>query len=260
MASVNLRRQIFFKISPSNASKRTPVLVLVMTINLHYCLSYDPTVMMPYKEIPSSELNITGNTIQCNETRFNIKTCAKECFEMENKKENCVGFLANENNCSLCKVLDRDGINNNLNTIISDSQVLYLLKVPEIDPNIYISMDDFNLSTGVVKGNRVKGGSTLISADDLISGKVGQAIHFHSGGRMYPAVDQPECFCSFYYCNGTMSLSLWARSYTAVFQHVITPRDDSGLVVAFNDGKIPAGWFRAKDIYIDGYRKQIFSS
>ena len=106
----------------------------------------------------------------------------------------------------------------------------------------------------------MSGESELISADDLIPGKIGQAIHFHSGGRIYPAVDQPECFCSFYYCNGTMSLSLWARSHTTIFQHVITPRDDSGLVVAFNDGNIPGGWFVAKGIYIENYGTQTFFS
>ena len=132
------------------------VLILI-TFFYRYCCSYDPTIIMPYKKISSSELNIIGNTINCNDTRLNIKTCAEECFKMENKKENCIGFLANENNCSLCKVLVRDGVNNNLNTIISDSQVLYLLKVPEIDSNIYISMDR--------KG--VSGESE--SGDDLIS-------------------------------------------------------------------------------------------
>ena len=69
---------------------------------------------------------------------------------------------------------------NNLNTIISDSQVLYLLKVPEIEPNIYISMDDFNVTTGIIRGKGITGESILISADDLIPGKVGQAIHFYS--------------------------------------------------------------------------------
>ena len=152
MSFINLRRQIFFKYSPNDALKRASVLVMAMTINLHYCLSYDPTIIMPYKSTSSSELNIIGNTIQCNETIFSINTCAEECFKMENKKDNCVGFLANKSNCSLCKVLDRDGIKNNLSTIFSDSQVLYLLQVPEIEPNIYISMDEFNLTTGIIGG------------------------------------------------------------------------------------------------------------
>ena len=173
------------------------IIFTVILSNFNYCLSYDPTIIMSYKEISSSELNIIGNTVQCNKTRLNIKMCAEECFKNNKKKENCVGFLTNENNCSLCKVLDRDGINKNLNTIVSRNQVLYLLEVPEINPNIYISMEDFNLSTGNITGKGVSGESNLISAGDLIEGKVGQAIHFHSKGRIYPRVDQPECFCSF---------------------------------------------------------------
>ena len=65
---INLRRPILFKYSPSNALKCISVLVMVMTINLHYCSSYDPTIIMSYKAISSSELNIIGNTIQCNES------------------------------------------------------------------------------------------------------------------------------------------------------------------------------------------------
>ena len=208
---------------------------------------------MPHKEISSSELNIIGNTVQCNETRLNIKMCAEECFKNNKKKENCVGFLTNENNCSLCKVLDRDGINKNL--IVSRNQVLYLLEVPEVNSNIYISMEDFNLGTEGITGMGVSGESNLISAGDLIEGKVGQAIHFHSKGRIYPRVDQPECFCSFYYCNGTMSLSIWARPYMLFhLKHVITPL--SGLTVASRTHV--EGWFDAKGIFLEGFGRYSF--
>ena len=110
-------------------------------------------------------------------------------------------------------------------------------------------MDDFNISTGIIRGKGVSGESELISADDIISGKVGQAIHFHSKGRIYPAVEQPQCFCSFYYCNGTMSLSFWARRYTSTFEHVITPA--SGLSVAY--GTHAEGWFDAKEVFLEGF-------
>ena len=229
---------------------RTSIVLIIIIYFCHTCSPYDPTIIMPYEKISSSELNTVGNTIQCNEVKHDIKSCAEECFEKENEKENCVGFLANENDCSLCKVLDRDGINNNLNKIVSDSQ-----KVPEIDPNIYISMDDFNLGTGNITGKGVSGESKIISAGDLIEGKVGQAIHFHSKGRIYPRVDQPECFCSFYYCNGTMSLSFWTRSYILFGKkHIITP--PSGLTVAFRTRA--EGWFDAKGIFLEGFGMYAF--
>ena len=81
---------------------RTSIVLIIIILFCHTSSSYDPTIIMPYKKISSSELRTIGNTIQCNETRSNIKSCAEECFEKENKKENYVGFLANENNCSLC--------------------------------------------------------------------------------------------------------------------------------------------------------------
>ena len=229
------------------------IILTVILSNLNYCLSHNATIIMAYKEISSSELNIIGNTIQCNETRINIKICAGECFEKNEMKENCVGFSANENNCSLCRVLDRDEINKNLNTTVSENQVLYLLEVPKIDPNIYISMEDFNLSAGTIRGKGVSGESDLISAGDLIKGKVGQAIHFHDKGRIYARVDQPECFCSFYYCKGTMSVSFWARS-TPRHQHqqVITP--SSGLTVVFQAHSAHAiCWFNAKGIRLTAF-------
>ena len=205
---------------------------------------------MAYKEISSSDLNIFGNTIQCNEIRFNIKICAEDCFKKNKMKKNCVGFVANENNCSLCRVLDKDQINKNLNTIISGNQVLYLLEVPEIDPNIYISMEDFNLVTRNITGKGVSGESDLISAGDLIEGKVGQAIHFHDRGKIYPRVDEPECFCSFYYCNGTMSVSFWARVRPRhQHQQVITP--PSGLTIAINGNAVC--WFDMKGKRVRGF-------
>ena len=226
------------------------IIFTIILLNFNFCLSYDHTVVMPYKEISSSELYIIGNTIQCYETRVNIKICAEECLEKKKMKKNCVGFSANENNCSLCRVLDRDEINKSLSTLISENQVLYLLEVPEIDSDIYISMEDFNLSTGSITGKGVSGESNLISVDDLIEGKVGQAIHFHDRGRIYARVDQPGCFCSFYYCNGTMSVSLWARVRPRhQHQHVITP--PSGLTIAFNGNALC--WFDMKGKRVRGF-------
>ena len=57
------------------------IIFTVILSNLNYCLSYDSTIIMPYKEISSSELNIIENTIQCNETRVNITICAEECWK-----------------------------------------------------------------------------------------------------------------------------------------------------------------------------------
>ena len=213
--------------------------------NLQCCLSFDPTIMLPYRRI---ELNIIGNTLQCNETRSNIKTCAEECFEMENKKENCVGFLKDVNECFLCKVLDRDGVNSYLFTNITDNQVLYILKSPKDKPDIHISMDEYNLTTRTITGYRVSGGSAAISAGDLIPGKVGQAIHFHSNGRIYPTVEQPECFCSFYYCNGRLSISFWARKNSTGWEHAIT--QPSGMVVIL--GQKLGGWFTTHEMHLGG--------
>ena len=226
--------------------------VFLVMLRIHDCSAYDPTVIMPYKEIlgSSSVINIIGNTIQCTDMRSNIKTCAEDCFTKHNRNENCVGFLTEGNNCSLCKVLNRTEVDANQFTAFTNNHKLYLLKSPEVEPDIYISMDDFDVSMGTITGNRVSGGSAAITANDLIPGKVGQAIHF--GGRIYPAVDQPECFCSFYCCNGTVSLSFWAKSYSTAFTQVITPSSGNpGLTVSFGTGS--GGWFIATGIYMDGY-------
>ena len=59
---------------------------VILCIFLSVCQAYDPTVIMPYKEIlgSSSVINIIGNTIQCKELRSNIKTCAEDCLIKEN--------------------------------------------------------------------------------------------------------------------------------------------------------------------------------
>ena len=217
---------------------------LVFTL-LYYCHAYDPTVIMPYKEIlgSSSDINIIGNAIQCTDMRGNVKICAEDCFTKHSENENCVGFLMDGNNCSLCTVLNRTEVDTNQFSTLTNNHKIYLLKSPKIEPDIYISMDDFNLTTGIITGNRVSWGSQGITADDLITGKVGQAIHFN-GGYIKPAVDQPECFCSFHYCNGTVTVSFWAKSYTTAFNHVITPQATSGIGVAF--ATTARAWFNSE--------------
>ena len=227
------------------------IITLIFVFHLKICVSYDPTIIMPYKEISSSELNIIGNTIQCNETRFNVKTCAAECFEMENKKENCVGFLKDGNDCSLCKVLDIEGVNSYLFTNITDNQVLYLLKSPKSKPDVAISMDNFDLNTGIITGHRVSGGSHGITADDLIPGKVGQAIHFQraQNKRITPAAERPGCFCNFYYCNGRTSVSFWAKEVSTNSEHAIT--QENGLYVMLS--RKAGGRFTTYDVHLNGF-------
>ena len=225
------------------------IITLIIIFNLQSSSSYNPTIIMPYKVISSSELNIIGNTIQCNDTRFNVKTCAEECFEMENKKENCVGFLKDGNDCFLCKVFDIEGVNSYLFTNISENQVLYILKSPKIKPDVAISMDNFDLNTGIITGYRVSGGSNGITADDLIPGKVGQAIHFHSNRRIKPVTEQPECFCNFYYCNGRLSVSFWAREVSTNSEHAIT--QENGLKIILN--RKAGGSLSTRDVSLGGF-------
>ena len=214
------------------------------------CLSYDPTIVMPYKKISTtSDLNIIGNTLNCSQTRSNIQTCAENCFNMDLLKQNCLGFLKDGSGgkCYLCNVINREEVNSNLYTTFTESQTLYLLKVPNVNPNVYISMEDYDINTKTITGYGVSGTSPNIGVDDLITGKVGQGIKF--GGWMTPGVSQPECYCSFYYCNGTMSLSFWGRSRTTALKHVITP--PSGRSVSWGTGS--GGWFRAPGISMGGY-------
>ena len=225
---------------------------LVYILKLSNCLAYDPTIIMPYKEIPgsSSDISIIGNTIQCTDARADIKTCAEHCFVKNIQEENCVGFLKDGNPCFLCKVVDRAAVTANQFTTFTGNQKLYLLQNLNINPDVYISMDEFDVSSGTITGKGVSGGSVGITADDLIPGKVGQAIHF--GGRIYPAVAQPECFCSFYYCSGKMSLSFWTKSYSTGYQEVITPQSGNpGLTVTFTS--TAGGRFRTTGMNINSY-------
>ena len=229
-------------------SRISRILLLICT---SYCQAYDPSVIMPYKEILGSSLDINkiGNNILCTDARENLQTCAEDCFLKDDKSENCVGFLQDGNSCYFCKVSNRTEIDSNLYTNFTSSHELYLLKSQKIEPNIYISMDEFDLSTGTIIGKGVSGGSNGITADDLIPGKVGQAIHF--GGTISPSVGQQECYCSFYYCNGTMSLSFWARTQGSYQGQSITPQAFSSLTVTV--GSLAAGWFNSEGKYLDGY-------
>ena len=112
---------------------------------------------------------------------------------------------------------------------------LFILQSTRVDPDIYISMDDYDLSTQTIHGKGVTGTSTGIIASDLISdGKVGQAIYLHDGNRIVLDSAQPECFCNFDLCNGTLSVSFWVKSFgtTARLQSIIrTLNVNNGLVI-----------------------------
>ena len=171
-------------------------IITLMTLFVTVCSSYDPTVIMPYKEIPSSDIDKIGNSVQCSDPYANIKTCAEECFRESSQGLNCVGFLNDRNGCKLCKVLSKDEVNANSYTIVNNG-TLYLLKSQKIEPDIYISMEDIDLNTNTITGKGVSGGLHSISANEIITGKKGQAIHFHGGRHIYTSVPQPECYCSF---------------------------------------------------------------
>ena len=219
-----------------NLSKHRKYFIIVIWLIIALCSSYNPTVIMPYKEISSSDVQKIGNSIQCSDPYTNIKTCAGECFKKSSHGQNCVGFLRDGNNCYLCKILNRTEINANSYTTIANNHILYLIKSPKIDPNVYISMEEINLNTSTITGQGVSGEMYGITADDIISGKKGQAIHFHGGRHIYPSVPQPECYCSFSYCNGTMSLSFWTRLYSTGYKEVIIPQKPIGLFVSVSGG------------------------
>ena len=198
--------------------------------------SFDSTVIMPYKKIPPTDVAKIENFIQCSEAYINIKTCAEECFKKASQGLNCVGLLKDGNNCYLCKFLNRTEINANFYTTITNNHVLYLIKSPKIDPNIYISMDEIDLNTSTITAQGVSGGIHGITANDIISGKKGQAIHLHGGRHIYPTVPQPECYCSYSYCNGTISLSFRIRLYSTGYKELIIPQKSIGLFAVVDAG------------------------
>ena len=201
----------------------------VATLFLNFSFSYDPAVQMPYKEIlgSSSDINIIGNTIQCTDMRENIKTCAEDCFAMENQGNSCVGFLVNSTVCSLCVNLNQADVNTGLSARFTTEDRLYLLTTPNIDPNIYISMDDFDLDAETITGIGVTGTSSGITRGDLISdGKVGQAIYVHNGGRMFLNVGEPECFATL-----TIVMGLYQfLSGSNHLEQVVACKVSSGLI------------------------------
>ena len=212
-------------------------IIASMTLLATACSLYNPTVIMPYKEILFSDIDKIGNSLQCSDPYTNIKSCAEVCFKRSSQGLNCVGFLNDGNGCKLCKVLSRDGVNANSYTTVNNNETLYLLKSPKIDPDIYISMEEIDLNANTITGKGVSGGLHSISANEIITGKKGQAIHFHGGRHIYTSVPQPECYCSFSYCNGTSTLSYWTRSYSTGYQEVFTSQLPIGLTVTHSGGR-----------------------
>ena len=179
--------------------------------------SFNPTIEMPFMEIlgSSSQINTIGISLKCANEKNETRACAVGCLTRNGQGELCVGFLQRgTTTCYLCEVLDASEIDSGEGTQIMPEDKLYILQGTRVDPDIYISMDDYDLSTQTIQGKGVTGTSSGINASDLISdGKVDQAIYLHDGNRIVLDSTQPECFCNFDLCNGTLSVSLWIKSF-----------------------------------------------
>ena len=180
-------------------------------------LSFNPAIEMPFTEIlgSSSQINTIGNSLKCTNKRNGTKSCAVDCLRQNGQGEKCAGFLQrNTTNCYICEVLDASEMDSGEGTQIMPEDKLFIVQSIKIDPNIYISMDDYDLSTQTIQGKGVTGTSFGINASDLISdGKVGQAIYLHDKNRIILDSVKPKCFCNFDLCNGTLSVSLWVKSF-----------------------------------------------
>ena len=167
------------------------LLILLRTITT---ASYDPSIMMPYEKISgsSSEVSKIEETIQCTDARSSTKTCAEDCFSIFENGENCIGFLVDRNeDCFLCKATGTTEINGGQNTNIENDDILYLLLHSLIEPDIYLSMDDLDLTTRTLIGHGASG--RLVGASyqwHVIEGRVGKAVDFN-GSFAEPGVAQP---------------------------------------------------------------------
>ena len=189
---------------------------------------FDPATEMPFTEVlgSSTKINPIWNSLKCADGQNNTEACAVECWTKNEQGEKCIGFLQRGTNCYLCKVLQTYEIDSGEGTEFTPEDKLYILQSLRNGPEVYISMDEYDLSTQTIKSRGVTGISSNITADDLISeGKVGQAIYFHSGGNIILNSSQPECFCNFDLCNGTLFLSLWIKLFgtTEKIRSIIRP-------------------------------------
>ena len=189
-------------------------------------MSFNLAIKMSFTEIlgSSAMINPIGNSLKCLDQCNDTQTCAEECFSNNEQGKQCFGFLQRGTNCYLCEVLDAHEIDSREGTQILSEDKLYILQSIRINPEIYISMDDYDLSTQTLQGKGVTGTSSNITADDLISeGKIGQAIYLHDGNRIFLNSSKQECFCNFDLCNGTLSVSLWVNSFGTSnrAQHII---------------------------------------
>ena len=211
------------------------LLLLMSTVRL--VLLFDPAAEMPFTEIlgSSSQISTIGNSLKCADEPTDTRTCAEECLTNSEQGEECAGFLQRGTTFYLCEVLDASEIDSGEGIQIMPEDKLYILQSTRVDPDIYISMDDYDLSSQTITGIGVTGTSSGIIASDLISdGKVGQAIYLNDGNRIVLDSAQPECFCNFDLCNGTLSVSFWVKSFgtTARLQSIIrTLNVNNGLVI-----------------------------
>ena len=193
--------------------------------------SFDPAIEMPFTEIlgSSSQINTIGNSLKCANGRNETKSCAVDCLRQNGQGELCAGFLQlGRTNCYLCEVLDASEIDSGEGTQIMPEDKLYILQSRRVDPDIYLSMDDYDLSSQTIQGLGVTGTLFGINASDLIlHGKVGQAIYLHDKNRIILDSAKPQCFCTFELCNGTLSVSLWIKSFG-------TSNRDQFIIRSFN--------------------------
>ena len=133
--------------------------LLLLMSPVRRVLLFDPAAEMPFTEISgsSSQISTIENSLKCADERNDTQTCAEDCLRNSEQGDECAGFLQHGTTCYLCEVIDASEIDSGQGTQIMPEDKLYILQSPRVDPDIYISMDEYDLSSQIITGIGVTG-------------------------------------------------------------------------------------------------------
>ena len=161
----------------------------------------------------NAKINFVENTIFCSEEHYHADLCAKFCLQKIRSGGRCIGFISHSNNtCKLCE--PRQSPSGSFSQI-NAGEAFYIFQRSHIQPDVHLNMDSSDVNTQTKNGKIIYGSAILpqlVSSVGIVDGKIGDAVHFNAKGNLNFTISEPDCFCSFAYCeNNQTSIALWIK-------------------------------------------------
>ena len=197
----------------------------VLGLSVFFCCmtfisGFNPEIQLPYRAISGSsttEINVIGSTLRCNEQRNSLKECATECYD-RSLNTGCPGFYTDTTQNGICHLCHP----HSSATAFGSEDVLYLLRTKWAVPEV--SMDFENYTSDTIYGTGTEGTIINLAESEHVTGVKGKGIYVHGGGYVSLSGSGSECWTNLDNCTSGMTVSFWYKNSRSITRTIVSSR------------------------------------